>query len=127
MLGVKYTNGDRFKVEFRSVASATDLARLYPWAPVPEWGPSIDFPVTTVEITERAVGTPIEFSPRVTKVGTNRIVGGGLIGGAEIGLSVEFRDAHRLFGDLRPAGGVLAFKRPARPVPLSALPSVRRP
>jgi hypothetical protein len=67
-LRVRYPNGDELRVEFFDLDSAKSLTTRYPDAGSDRWADSIEFPITGVEISEKAPGTPIEFGPRVTRL-----------------------------------------------------------
>lgn len=69
ILGVTYPNGDHFRVEFFSMDSATDLARRYPDFSTERWSGGLLYPITAVEVWERAPGTPIEFGPSQSRIG----------------------------------------------------------
>lgn len=66
---VNYGNGDRFRAEFSDLASADQLAARYPQSPVENFASRICFPVTTVEIWERAAETNIDFGPQHSRIG----------------------------------------------------------
>ncbi len=66
-LHVKYANGDNLSVEFFDIESRDALAVRYPDVET-GWSDVIDFPITGVEVAEKAPGTPIEFSPRATRL-----------------------------------------------------------
>lgn len=67
-LRVRYPNGDDLKFEFFDIETAGALAHRYPDAGTERWTDSIAFPITGVEVSEKAPGTPIEFGPRVTRL-----------------------------------------------------------
>jgi hypothetical protein len=64
-LRIRYGNGDELRVEFFEVHSPGDLTRRYPNS---EWPDHLTYPLTVVELWERAPGTPIEFGPTTTRV-----------------------------------------------------------
>jgi hypothetical protein len=66
-LKVWYHNGDRLNVEFFEIPDPTTLINRYQDARI-DWANDITFPITGVEIAERATGTPIEFGPRQTRM-----------------------------------------------------------
>ena len=73
---VHYPNGDDFRVEFFDISSADHLRQRYPDASVLRRVTDVTFPITGIEVWERAPGTPIELGPVVTQVGGISIIGG---------------------------------------------------
>lgn len=68
LVDIRYENGDRFKAEFFSANTASDLAARYPRRGVEGWSSEIEFPVTVVEIQETAAGTTIQFGASETSL-----------------------------------------------------------
>jgi hypothetical protein len=96
---VHYANGDETRVEFFEIDSLTELIKRYPETGSIVRGAAINWPITGVELWEKAPGTQIEFGPKVTRIGGIQISGSFMsdIGGAGIHL------------DLPPGVGGLAF------------------
>lgn len=87
---VRYANGDETRVEFFEIDSLADLIKRYPETGSIVRGSAINWPITGVELWEKAPGTQIEFGPRVTRVGGIQISGSFMsdIGGAGIHLEL---------------------------------------
>lgn len=66
-LKVWYPDGDRLSVEFFEITEPRALLDRYQDARI-DWTDALTFPLTGVEIAERAIGTPIEFGPRETRM-----------------------------------------------------------
>jgi hypothetical protein len=102
VIGVRYQNDDRLRVEFREVESAQELDRRYPvkehkppkWAknlpasttPTPKVLNSstaaragITYPVAVAEITMRVTDGGLRLDPNKTMIGTNTFLGGWII------------------------------------------------
>lgn len=67
LLKVWYPDGDRLSVEFFDIHEPRALIDRYQDARI-DWMNGLTFPLTGVEIAERATGTPIEFGPRESRV-----------------------------------------------------------
>lgn len=74
LLRVWYANGDRISFEFREMANPAQLVDRY--AAAQEYQSAMVFPLTVVEISERAAGSPIELGPKMTKIGAATMEGG---------------------------------------------------
>ena len=95
LIRVRYPNGDDLKVEFFEIESAEQLARRYP-----DFGFGGPFPLTAVEVTEHAPGTPIEFGPTETRVGGMHMVGNVMVNvGVAIMLDLPAGVGGRTFRD----------------------------
>jgi hypothetical protein len=78
-LEVRYQNGDRFRAEFLNVESEADMiARYSNFAGFADG--SIPFPLTVVEVWERAAGTIFEFGPTYSRIAGSFITGGLMTG-----------------------------------------------
>jgi hypothetical protein len=101
-LHIKYSNGDELRIEFFEINSAIDLATRYPNSHTQQWANGLTYPLTGVEIWEKAPGTPIEFGPTTTKMpGENLFTGGFMrnIGGAGIRLDLPPGTGGRVYKD----------------------------
>ena len=83
---VRYSNGDEFRVEFFEIDSIQDLRARYPETAQIVEESDVSWPITGVELWEKAPGTSIEFGPKMTRVQGLQISGSFMtgIGGAAI-------------------------------------------
>jgi hypothetical protein len=63
LIEVNYSNGDKFRIEFRDIASPEELSERYPEAGTRPWSGRIEFPIVLVEVSETVAGTEIDFGP----------------------------------------------------------------
>jgi hypothetical protein len=96
---IDYPNGDRFLHEYRDIASEEDLRERYGNLVGPG-GVSdlIEFPVTTVEVSEQTGNSTLDFSPTSTRLAGARMTGCWSIRN-RVGVHVSLRpeDEARLF------------------------------
>ena len=83
---VHYPNNDELRVEFFEIASIEDLRRRYGEMAQIVDRSDVPWPLTGVELWEKAPGTPIEFGPRESRLPGIQIRGSFMrdIGGAGI-------------------------------------------
>jgi hypothetical protein len=67
LLSVRYSNGDRLRVEFYELKTLATAQKRYSEADPNGW--EVPFPMTAVEVQNRVGGTDIEFGPRQTSFG----------------------------------------------------------
>ena len=86
LVEVTYPNGDRFRAEFSTAATADTLLSRYPVPVLQDVQSELVFPLTIVELWETVAGTTFEFGPRESRIGGITITGGFMadIGGAGI-------------------------------------------
>jgi hypothetical protein len=97
-LHIRYGNGDELRVEFFEIESADDLTKRYPDF---RWANEINYPMTAVELWEKAPGTPIEFGPRTTRLPGFQVQGGFMnkVKGSGIRLDLPAGVGGRVFRD----------------------------
>ncbi len=69
LVQIHYDNGDRFCVEFFTVAEPNELEARYPNRGIKGWVSRCTFPLTVVELSETAAGTSLEIGPTFTRLG----------------------------------------------------------
>jgi hypothetical protein len=67
LLSVRYSNGDRLRVEFYELKTLATAQKRYSEADPNGW--EVPFPMTAVEVQNRVGGTDIEFGPRQASFG----------------------------------------------------------
>jgi hypothetical protein len=76
LIDVRYQNGDHLRVECSTAATVEELSARYPDANVMRWPEFVRFPLTTVEVWETAVGTPIQLGPKESRFGNSTMKNG---------------------------------------------------
>jgi hypothetical protein len=74
LIEVAYPNGDKFRAEFFDADSPSALDKRYTRRGRRDWYTSVRFPLTVVELWETAAGTNIEFGPKSSLIGNNRMI-----------------------------------------------------
>ena len=83
---VWYMNGDELRMEFFEIDDGSAFARRYPEGGMVASEIGGKFPITALEVSEKAPGSPIEFSAQQTKVG-NLFMTGGLVVDVRVAIS----------------------------------------
>jgi hypothetical protein len=71
LIHVQYPNDDELRIEFLELFSPHDIETRYPGAKPKDWvrlDPSLEFPITAVEVQNQIGGTEYGFGPRSTKL-----------------------------------------------------------
>ena len=91
--------GDRFRLEFRNLASSEEFDSVYPAYSGVRWLANIHFPATLLRISERLSESSIEFGPKFLRVPGGNVFSGGFCEGADVGfeLNIDNRDLEQLF------------------------------
>ena len=89
---VRYADGDQLQIQFFDLPTPEKLRSRYPEARTERWDHAVEFPVTGVEVWERAAGTLIEFSPTKTNLPFGTIKH-GLVSGSSVGFQVNLPPA----------------------------------
>lgn len=101
-LKISYQNGDLCSIEFFELLNKDALVKRYGERTPDIAEGDVEFPVTGVEVWERAAGSGIEFGPSVTRLGTNSFTGSGRMplmsgGGVAIHIDCSTEELRRLF------------------------------